>query len=59
MSELQIGDKVQTGKKLVKMSELQIRDQKQTFKKSMKMSEILPIIIHYNLQILFMYDIQH
>ena len=29
MSELQIGDRVQTGKKCVEMSELQIRDQVQ------------------------------
>ena len=40
ISELQIGDRVQTGKKSLKMSELQIRDRVQTGKKSVKMSEL-------------------
>ena len=40
MSELQIGDRVQTGMILVKMSELQIGDRVQTGKKSVKMSEL-------------------
>ena len=36
MSELQIGDRVQTGEKSVKMSELQIADRLQTGKISEK-----------------------
>ena len=40
MSELQIGDQVETGKKCVKMSELQIGDRVQTGKKCVKMSEL-------------------
>ena len=40
MSELQIGDQVQTGMKSVTMSELQIGDQVQTGMKSVTMSEL-------------------
>ena len=40
MSELKIGDRVQTGEKFVKMSELQIGDRVQIGKKSVKMSKL-------------------
>ena len=40
MSELQVGDKVQTGMKSVRVSELQVGDKVQTGMKSVTMSEV-------------------